>query len=364
MIAVLGAVLALLALGEFRCDGDEPAPPPAPPVPFDGERALQDAARMVAFGPRPAGSAEARLTQNLIIDQLQAAGLVVRQDAFTAKTPAGEVAMKNIVGVLAGKRPGVIIIAAHFDTKRMPDVRFVGANDGAAGTAAVLELARTLAARGQQAYSYWFVFFDGEEAVGEWSEEDGLYGSRHFVQTLRDQKLLGQVRVMILLDLVGDADLTILRESNSYTTYRELFWETARELGYGEYFLSDFVTVGDDHVPFLEAGIRSVDLIDFMYGNREVPGKYWHTPEDTMDKISAESLQIVGEVVLATLPRIERLVYVVETRAGYLPPRKPGAGAPPAEHVASGEDVVGAVFDPPVSVPEKPAARGLGPLAP
>jgi glutaminyl-peptide cyclotransferase len=364
MIAVLGAVLALLALGEFRCAGDEPPPPAAPPVPFDGKRALQDAARMVAFGPRPAGSAEARLTQNLIIDQLQAAGLVVRQDAFTAKTPAGELPMKNIVGVLAGKRPGVIIIAAHYDTKRLPQARFVGANDGGAGTGAVLELARTLAARGQQAYTYWFVFFDGEESVGEWSEEDSLYGSRHFVQMLRGQNLLGQVHAMILLDLIGDADLTVLRESNSYTTYRELFWETARDLGYGKYFLPDFVTVGDDHVPFLEAGIRSVDLIDFMYGDRKVPGKYWHTPEDTMDKISAGSLQIVGEVVLATLPRIERLVYVVETRAGYLPPREPGAGAPPAGRVASGDDVVGAVLDSPLSVPAKPAARGPGPLAP
>jgi glutaminyl-peptide cyclotransferase len=254
--------------------------------------------------------------------------------------------MKNIVGVLAGERPGVIVIGAHFDTKRMEGARFVGANDGAAGSAAVLELARTLAARGEPRYTVWFVFFDGEESVGEWSEEDGLYGSRHFVQSLRDQKLLEKVRVMILLDLVGDKDLTILRESNSYTPYRELFWETARELGYGERFLPDFVTVGDDHIPFIEAGIRSVDLIDFMYGNREVPGKFWHTPEDTMDKISSESLRIVGEVVLETLPRIERLIYVVETRAGYAPPRG-GRPAPlVGEPGASEGDVVGSVLDP------------------
>ncbi len=318
LAGLLLVALVPLAMGDVQCE-DAPLPPPPPPAVFDGERGFSDAAALVALGERPAGSEGARLAQNLIIERLEAAGLVVRQDTFTAETPAGDLPMKNVIGVLPGERPGVILIGAHFDTKRIPGVTFLGANDGAAGTAAVLELARTLKARAKPLYSYWFVFFDGEEAVGEWSEADGIYGSRHLVNTLRDQNLLGNLRTMILLDLIGDADLTVMKESTSYARYRDLFWQSARELGHGDAFVPDFVTVADDHQPFAEAGIRAVNLIDFMYGDRSVPGKYWHTPEDTLDKISVRSLQIVGEVVLATLPKIERFIDVIESRTGFAP---------------------------------------------
>jgi glutaminyl-peptide cyclotransferase len=357
------AAVMLMALGQLRC-ASPPPPPPKPPVPFNGERALRDTADLVALGPRPSGSDALRRAQNLIIERLKAAGLVVRQDAFVAATPVGDIAMKNIIGVLEGERPGVIVIGTHYDTKRMDKIRFVGANDGGAGSGALLELARTMAERGKPTYTYWFVFFDGEEAVEKWTEEDGLYGSRHLVDTLRAQKLLGNVRAMILLDLVGDADLTILKESNSYATYRDLFWDEAKKLGYGRYFLPKFVTVADDHLPFAQAGIRSVDLIDFMYGGRKVPGKYWHTAEDTMDKISAKSLQIVGDVVLATLPEIERLTYVIETRAGFAPPTEPGQANAEEVSPASEGDVVGGVL----AAPESPAPTspkvGGPPLAP
>lgn len=367
------ALLALvpLALGDVDCDSG-PVTPPAPerpPVTFDSARAFRDAEQMVAIGPRPAGTEGARKTQNYIIAQLESAGIVVRQDAFTASTPIGDLPMKNIMGILEGERPGVIILGAHFDTKRIPGVTFVGANDGAAGTAAVLELARAMSAAGKPRYTYWFVFFDGEEAVEEWSHEDGIYGSRHLVSTLREQKLLSNVRAMILLDLIGDADLTVQKESTSYGKYRELFWKAARELGYGEYFLPDFVTVDDDHAPFARAGIRSVNLIDFMYGSREVPGKYWHTPGDTLENISAKSLQIVGEVVIAALPRIERLINVVETRSGYAPLLDDAAPAG-AETLpeAAGDDAVGAtlgVSEPETAeAPEPAEAREPAPQAP
>jgi glutaminyl-peptide cyclotransferase len=358
------AAMTLMALGQLRCASSPPPPPPKPPAPFDGERALRDTADLVALGPRPSGSDALRRAQNLIIDRLKAAGLVVRQDAFVAATPAGDVAMKNVIGVLEGKRPGVIIIGTHYDTKRMDKIRFVGANDGGAGSGALLELARTMAARGKPTYTYWFVFFDGEESVGKWTEEDSLYGSRHLVDTLRAQKLLGNVRAMILLDLVGDADLTILKETYSYSTYRDLFWAKAKALGYGRYFLPEFVTVADDHLPFVQAGIRSVDLIDFMYGGRKVPGKYWHTAEDTMDKISAKSLQIVGDVVLATLPEIERITHAIETRAGFAPPTEPGEANAAEVSPASEGDVVGGVLaaqEPPSSATPKPLGPPLAP---
>ena len=347
MAVILLAALTPMALGDVQCEGDGTAPAGVRKTrpPFDSRRAFADAEKMVAIGPRPAGTEAAVLTQNYIISQLESAGLVVRQDAFTAATPAGELSMKNIIGVLEGERPGVMIIGAHFDTKRIPGATFLGANDGAAGSAVILELARTIAAGEKPAYTIWFVLFDGEEAVEEWSEQDGIYGSRHLVSTLRAQGLLSNVRAMILLDLIGDKDLTVQKESSSYGRYRELFWASARELGYGDYFLPEYVTVTDDHSPFAEAGIRSVNLIDFMYGSRQVPGKYWHTPGDTLENISAKSFQIVGEVVLATLPKIERLIHVVETRTGYMP--LPAEAAPYlAEELAtgSGEDAVGEVL--------------------
>ncbi len=320
------ALAALVCLEPGACRGAAAAAPPSarPPVAaFDGRRSLKDAADLVALGPRPSGSDAARRAQNLIIQRLKSAGLVVRQDAFTASTPAGDLPMRNLIGVLPGKRPGVIVIGAHYDTKRLKGQSFVGANDGGAGTAAVLELARVISARGKPRYTYWFVLFDGEESIGEWSEEDSLHGSRHLVEMLRAQKILGNVRAMILLDLIGDTDLTILKESNSYGAYRDLFWVSAQRLGYGDQFLPDFATVADDHLPFVRAGVRAVNLIDFMYGDRRVPGKYWHTPADTMDKISPKSLQITGDVVLATLPEIENLTYIIETRAGVATPHEP-----------------------------------------
>jgi glutaminyl-peptide cyclotransferase len=346
------ALAALIFVSPGPSLAAKAAKPPAPTPPkssltFDGRRALKDASDLVALGPRPSGSDASRRAQNLIIQRLKAAGLVVRQDAFTASTPAGDIPMKNIMGVLQGRRAGVILIAAHYDTKRFKDQRFVGANDGGAGTAAVLELARAIATRGKPRYTYWFVLFDGEESIGEWSEEDSLYGSRHLVDLLRTQKLLGNVRAMILLDLIGDADLTIVKESNSYGAYRDLFWANAQRLGYGEYFLGGFATVADDHLPFVRAGVRAVNLIDFMYGGRTLPGKYWHTPADTMDKISPKSLQITGDVVLATLPEVEKLTYVIETRAGVAPPLDPdeeraAAIPPPIEG-----DVTGGVLESP-----------------
>ena len=342
------ALAAFVCLGPGTClGGSAPAPVKPPPAAFDGRRALKDAADLVALGPRPSGTDAARRAQNLLIQRLKGAGLVVRQDAFTGSTPAGEIPMKNIIGVLQGKRPGVLVIGAHYDTKRFKDARFVCANDGGAGAAAVLELARAMAARGKPRYTYWFVLFDGEESVGEWSAEDSLYGSRHFIDMLRAQNLLGNVRAMILLDLVGDKDLTILKESNSYGAYRDLFWASAQRLGHGEHFLGDFATVADDHLPFVRAGVRAVNLIDFMYGDRKVPGKYWHTPEDTMDKISAESLQVTGDVVLATLPEIENLTYLIETRAGVAAPLDPEGERAAAMPQAIEGDVTGGVLESP-----------------
>jgi glutaminyl-peptide cyclotransferase len=269
----------------------------APPVPFDSTRAWEHLRRQVEFGPRPAGSDALAETRRYIIDQLTAAGIDAREQPFTARTPIGELAMANVIGVIPGRRADRIALASHYDTKRAP-FRFVGANDGASSTAVVLELARVLAARPNE-FTIELLFFDGEEAVNwEWQGDDNTYGSRHYVQTARRDGTLGGLKALVLLDMVGDTDLLIRRDSNSTPWLVDIIWTTAARLGYRHVFSNALTTIEDDHIPFLRAGIPAVDVIDLDY-------PAWHTADDDLDQVSAESLQIVGEVILASWPAIE-----------------------------------------------------------
>lgn len=280
---------------------------------FDGERALAHVKAQVDFGPRPAGSQASDKTGAYIMKELESYGLKTTFDSFTPNTPQGKVKMKNIIAELPGESSDIIIIASHYDTKYFKDFTFVGANDGGSSTGALLEMARVMAAESpagkpKRRFTYQFVFFDGEEAFcGEWSEcLDGLdntYGSRHMVDRLKKEKRLDRIQAMILLDMVGDKYLKIPRDENSSRGIVDAIWATARELGHGRHFPDEKQDMTDDHIPFLEAGVDAVDLIDFEYGVAE--NTYWHTEEDTLDKISARSLEIVGEVVLQSLARIE-----------------------------------------------------------
>jgi glutaminyl-peptide cyclotransferase len=280
---------------------------------FDGERALAHVKAQVEFGPRPAGSQASDKTGAYIKRELESYGLKTTLDAFTPKTPRGKVKMKNIIAELPGETSDTIIIASHYDTKYLRDFTFVGANDGGSSTGALLEIARVMAAdsaagRPKRRLTYQFVFFDGEEAFcHDWDEclngLDNTYGSRHMVERLKKEKKLDSLKALILLDMVGDKDLKIPREDNSTRWIVDAIWAAARELGYEQHFPNENHSLNDDHIPFLEAGVDAVDLIDFDYGVAD--NKYWHTEEDTLDKISARSLQIVGEVVLQSLPRIE-----------------------------------------------------------
>lgn len=211
--------------------------------------------------------------------------------------------MVNIIAERAGASEDVIIFASHYDTKLFTDFPFVGANDGGSSTGALLELARVLAARQERpSYTLWFVFFDGEEAFVSWSQTDSKYGSRFMVQQLERRGELSRIRALILLDMIGDKDLDIVRDAYSTRWLQDILWETARQLGYERYFTDRETFVDDDHVPFLQKGVPAVDLIDFNYG---LWNRYWHTAEDTLDKVSPRSLKIVGDVVLRALPRIE-----------------------------------------------------------
>lgn len=277
---------------------------------IDGERAFEHVRKQVEIGPRPAGSAELARARDYVMGELKSYGLNVTLDEFTAKTPVGDRKMVNVTAELPGESSDVIILSSHYDTKLFKEFRFVGANDGGSSTGALLEMARVMAASGQKPrFTYWFVFFDGEEAFcAEWEDcqnpdgPDNTYGSRHYVKQLKERNEIKRVRAMILLDMMGYKNLRLGRDEEMSTRWLiDEVWRTASELGYGAQFVDELEGVGgDDHEPFLKEGIESLDIIQLdTY-------PYWHKPEDTLDKISPQSLKTVADVVLASLPRIEQ----------------------------------------------------------
>jgi glutaminyl-peptide cyclotransferase len=290
VIGRLVAALLLLGLGVGFDAGAAEGP-----VRFDGAAALRHVERLVAIGPRPAGSPGAARARDYIVGELRRVGVQSRVEAFDAETPHGRLRLANVIGVLPGRRPDVIVVAGHYDTKWFRELRFVGANDGGSSTALLLELARALTGRRRE-LTHWIVFFDGEEARETWTAQDSLYGSRRLADELRRN---GQLpRALLVADMIGDRDLGIRRESLSTAWLTDLIWATARRLGHGQHFLSDSQAVEDDHAPFLRLGVPAALLIDFDYPP-------WHTADDTLDKVSARSLQVVGDVLLEALPAIE-----------------------------------------------------------
>ena len=271
---------------------------------FSGTRALADVRELVAIGPRVAGTPGAAKARDYITSQLEKAGLAVRAQPFDALTPEGTVQMVNLIAVIPGlpakDAPSQvpvqrIIVAGHYDTKRLPDVEFLGANDGGSSAALLLELARVLAPR-TLPMDVELLFIDGEEAVREWQGDDHTYGSRHYVNAARAAGALATIRALVLVDMIGDKELRIMRESNSTPWLTDIVWTAAAKLGHAE-FVSGTTAVEDDHIEFLAGGVPAVDIIDLDY-------PAWHSAEDTIDKLSAGSLQAVGDVVLAALPQI------------------------------------------------------------
>jgi glutaminyl-peptide cyclotransferase len=268
------------------------------PSPFDSTRAYTHVRDQVALGPRPAGSPANIKTREYIIRTLAQAGYQAAEQPFDASTPVGRVKMANVIATLPGDRPERIVIASHFDTKPIDEFRFVGANDGGSSTGTLLELARVLKSRPRPPFTIEFLFFDGEEAWGEWRDPNHTYGSRHYVTAARSAGTLASLKALILLDMIGDRELNLRRDTNSTPWLTDIVWAAAKRLGHGAHFLDEPFPVEDDHIPFLKAGVPAVDLIDLDYAD-------WHQAGDTLDKVSARSLQIVGDVVLAALPDIE-----------------------------------------------------------
>jgi Zn-dependent M28 family amino/carboxypeptidase len=267
---------------------------------FNGERAFSDLCQLVQLGPRPAGSENSERARAYIQRQLSAADAEIWDDPFVATTPMGRIPMVNVIGVINGESPTVVILAGHYDTARIDGVDFVGANDGGSSAALLLEMARVLSRRTNR-FTCWLVFFDGEEALKKWTPNDSLYGSQHLAEKLASDGKLSQIKAMILVDMVADRHLNILRESNSTAWLSDLVFKTARTLGYSKAFSGGMFPVEDDHLPFVARAIPSVDIIDLTPF-----GSYHHTAQDSIDKCSPESLAVVGRVVLATLAELER----------------------------------------------------------
>ena len=272
----------------------------APATRFDGSRAWEHLKSLVAIGPRPSGSPQIRQTRAYITRQVSALGLNVQEQPFTADTPVGRVEMANLIVRLPGRRPERILFTGHYDTKLLRDQVFVGASDGASSAAFLIELMRVLSSR-QLEYTTDLVWFDGEEAVLDWvtGGRDHTYGSRFYVQEAQKARTLGTIRAMVLVDMIGDRNLSIRRDGLSTPWLTDLIWAAARRIGHGGVFVDATTEIDDDHIPFVKAGVPSVDIIDLDY-------PAWHTAQDDLDHVSAASLQIVGDVVLAALPDLEQ----------------------------------------------------------
>ncbi len=261
--------------------------------------AYEFTAKVVGFGPRPPESDALHKTQDYIRSQLQTFGCAVDEDDFHASTPVGSLAMKNIVAKAQGEGKGIILLLTHYDTLRMD--RFVGAVDGGSSTGLMLEMARLLCSAKKQPNSIWMGFLDGEEALVDWHKDnDNTYGSRELAARLAASGELKRIHAVILADLIGPKNPKFRRESNSTRWLTDLVWKTAARLGYRDVFVSDEFAVDDDHIAFLNRGVPAVDIIDLN------DFSYWHTTEDTLDKVSPRTLGIAGHVILESVNELQK----------------------------------------------------------
>lgn len=281
--------------------------PPAPQEinwrAFEANRAMKHVRYLVELGPRPAGSTALAQSATYIKAQLEEIGLHVDEQAFISSSPRGPVQFRNVIAKpfkSSAKSKDVIIVASHYDTKWMPNINFVGANDGGSSSGVLLEIARCA---GSQP-NIWYAFFDGEEAMRDYTDTDGLVGSKFFVQQLKADNMIGAIRAVIVLDMIGDARLNITVAGNSTPHLADAAFAAARDVGHRDFFSLGKTDLVDDHQPFLKVGIPAVNLIDFEFGSAPGQNDYWHTPEDTLDKLSLRSLEVAGQTTLRLLTRL------------------------------------------------------------
>jgi glutaminyl-peptide cyclotransferase len=309
------AVLVLLC-SLFACAKDKSASPAATPGPVQsavpqqstdskrapkavvsGARTMQYVKEIVAYGPRYLGSPGHKTVEDYLRSHLK--GVQAEDDAFTVESPEGNFPGRNIIAKFPGKKDGIIVIASHYDTNYpLRKTSFIGANDGAATSALLLELAQHLRGSKLEGYSVWLVWTDAEEAVRTWTDADSLYGTRHVAEVWEKDGTLKKIKAFLLADMIGDADLDIQRDTNSTPWLEDLVLEAATRLGYQSHFFAQSTAVNDDHLPFAKRGVPVADIIDIDYGYNNV---FHHTTQDTIDKLSPRSLEISGDVIWETM---------------------------------------------------------------
>lgn len=273
---------------------------------FRGDRALEITRQFVAIGPRWVTSPGHLKAEQFLRNQFkaEAAHGQLEEDTFTANTPIGPIPMRNFIVRFPGKKNGVIVLTTHYETNYpLRNIGFVGANDGGSTTGLLIEIANELRGKVLDGYSVWLVFFDGEEAIESWQGIDHTYGSRHLAAKWGQDGTSQRIKALMLADMLGDKDLNVEEESASTPWLVRLVSQAAKDEGDSKYFFQNRGSVDDDHVAFLQRGVPSIDVIDIDYGphTQALPDGYHHTAQDTMDKISAKSLTICGEVFLESI---------------------------------------------------------------
>ncbi len=281
----------------------EGAPTDSAPLPhIDSKRAFQYTREVTAFGPRYMGSENHKKLERYILDHLK--GDQVEDDAFSADTVEGKFPVRNIIAKFPGTKDGIIVILGHYDTNYpLRNTGYVGANDGGSSTAILLEYANQLRGKKRAGYTVWLVWTDGEEAVQKWSDTDSLYGTRHLAEKWEKDGTLKKIKALMVMDMIGDADLNIDRDTNSAPWLLDLIYAAAERIGYQSHFYARQGPIEDDHLPFVKRGVPSADVIDLDYGYNNV---FHHTPQDTMDKLSPKSLEIVGNTILETIHLLDQ----------------------------------------------------------
>jgi glutaminyl-peptide cyclotransferase len=280
----------------------ESVPDNAPLPRIDAQRAFRYTREVTAFGPRYIGSENHEKLERYIVDHLN--GDQVEDDAFTADTPEGKFPMRNILAKFPGAKDGIIVIFGHYDTNYpLRNTGYVGANDGGSSTAILLEFANQLRGKKREGYSVWLVWTDGEEAVKSWTDTDSVYGSRHLAEKWEKDGTLKKIKALMVMDMIGDADLNIDRNTKGAPWLLDLIYAAAERFGYQSHFYAREFPIEDDHVPFFNRGVPTADVIDLDYGYNNV---FHHTPQDTMDKLSPRSLEIVSDTILEAIHLLDQ----------------------------------------------------------
>lgn len=279
---------------------------------FNATNAFVEVKALAAITPRHSGSPGAQKAAEHLLSRLRAAGIQSSLDEFKEETPAGQMLFRNVIGVLPGRKAdgspaeAWIVVGAHYDAKAGIAENFQGANDSGSGVGVLLELARNIKSSSNLPLNFIFAFFDGEECLVRYGKNDGLHGSRRLAEQLVKDSRSEKVRAVIILDMVGDRDLNITIPRNSALSLVSALFGAAKAEGTREKFTLWPTQILDDHTPFLSAGMPAIDIIDFEYGSARGRNDYWHTPQDTVDKLSIQSLKIVGRTVLRFLDDLMR----------------------------------------------------------